>query len=284
MLTHLSGIILGFIVPLVIWLINKDKADKGLLNDQAKEALNFQITIADRATSIGMVLTIILIGPLISLAVVGGQRDLQHHRRPEGQRRRGLPLSVRAAADQVTGVSAADGPAWAIGWLVPRARAHIIVGAGRFRRETDDGRQQPANPATGPGRTPLGRRRAARGTGRGRADPLVRRRRRSMAAFGVWMLVRDKSAFAAAHAKEAANFNLSMFLYACAAGVVGIVLVGATVLTLGLGALVTIPAGILLLCVIAAIALMWLVCSFIAAFKAWDGKPYRYPLTIRLLG
>ena len=22
----------------------------------------------------------------------------------------------------------------------------------------------------------------------------------------------------------------------------------------------------------------------IAAFKAWDGKPYRYPLTIRLLG
>ena len=40
----------------------------------------------------------------------------------------------------------------------------------------------------------------------------------------------------------------------------------------------------MLLCVIAAIALMWLVCSIIAAFKAWDGKAYRYPLTIRLLG
>lgn len=106
----------------------------------------------------------------------------------------------------------------------------------------------------------------------------------AVAAFVVWMLVRDKSAFASEHAKEAANFNLSMFLYACAAGVVGIVLVGATVLTLGIGALVTIPAGILLLCVIAAIALMWLVCSIVAAFKAWDGKPYRYPLTIRLLG
>ena len=39
MLTHLSGIILSFIVPLVIWLTNKDKADKGWLNDQAKEAL-----------------------------------------------------------------------------------------------------------------------------------------------------------------------------------------------------------------------------------------------------
>ena len=106
----------------------------------------------------------------------------------------------------------------------------------------------------------------------------------AIAAFVVWMLVRDKSAFASEHAKEAANFNLSMFLYACAAGAIGIVLVGATVLTLGIGALVTIPAGIVLLCVIAAIALMWLVCSIIAAFKAWDGKPYRYPLTIRLLG
>ena len=106
----------------------------------------------------------------------------------------------------------------------------------------------------------------------------------AVAAFVVWMLVRDKSAFASEHAKEAANFNLSMFLYACAAGAIGIVLVGATVLTLGIGALVTIPAGIVLLCVIAAIALMWLVCSLVAAFKAWDGKPYRYPLTIRLLG
>jgi uncharacterized Tic20 family protein len=106
----------------------------------------------------------------------------------------------------------------------------------------------------------------------------------TLAALAVWMLVRDKSAFATAHAREAANFNLSMFLYACAAGLVGIVLVGATVLTLGIGALVTVPAGILLLCVVAAIALMWLVCSLVAAFKAWDGKPYRYPLTIRMLG
>jgi uncharacterized Tic20 family protein len=106
----------------------------------------------------------------------------------------------------------------------------------------------------------------------------------TVAALAVWMLVRDKSAFASAHAREAANFNLSMFLYASLAGLFGIVLVGATVLTLGLGALVTVPAGIVLLCAIAAIALMWLVCSIIAAVKAWDGKPYRYPLTMRLLG
>ena len=67
MLTHLSGIILGFIVPLIIWLINKDRSDKAFLNDQSKEALNFQITILIGYIA-GTVLTIILIGPLISFA------------------------------------------------------------------------------------------------------------------------------------------------------------------------------------------------------------------------
>lgn len=64
MLTHLSGIILSFIVPLVIWLINKDKADKGFLTDQAREALNFQITIAI-AWFIAIVLSALLIGFLL---------------------------------------------------------------------------------------------------------------------------------------------------------------------------------------------------------------------------
>ena len=67
LITHLSGILLGFIVPLVIWLVNKDKADKGFLNDQAKEALNFQITLLI-VYVIGIVLTVILIGALINLA------------------------------------------------------------------------------------------------------------------------------------------------------------------------------------------------------------------------
>ena len=66
MLTHLSGIILGFIVPLIIWLINKDKADKGWLNDQAKEALNFQITLLIIYVA-GIILSVILIGALINL-------------------------------------------------------------------------------------------------------------------------------------------------------------------------------------------------------------------------
>lgn len=67
MITHLSGIVLGFIMPLVIWLVNKDKADKGFLTDQAKEALNFQITLLI-VYVVGIILTAILIGALINFA------------------------------------------------------------------------------------------------------------------------------------------------------------------------------------------------------------------------
>ncbi len=66
LITHLSGIILGFIVPLIIWLINKDQADKAFINDQSKEALNFQLTLLI-VYVIGVVLSIILIGALINL-------------------------------------------------------------------------------------------------------------------------------------------------------------------------------------------------------------------------
>lgn len=67
MLAHLLGILTGFVGPLVIWLINKDKPDAAFVNDQAKEALNFQITIAI-AYLAGMILSIILIGIFICMA------------------------------------------------------------------------------------------------------------------------------------------------------------------------------------------------------------------------
>ena len=54
-------------------------------------------------------------------------------------------------------------------------------------------------------------------------------------------------------------------------------------LTLGLGIILTGPAGIVLMLAIMAIGLLWLVCSVIAIFKAYNGEVYRYPLTIRLL-
>lgn len=99
----------------------------------------------------------------------------------------------------------------------------------------------------------------------------------------VYLAKRDDSPFAAQHAREAFNFNLSMFIYTLVACAIGIALVGATVLTLGLGLLLTLPAGIALLLAIAVVAVVWLVCSVIAAIKAWNGEPYRYPFTIRLL-
>ena len=90
----------------------------------------------------------------------------------------------------------------------------------------------------------------------------------AIAALIVWMLVRDKSAFASEHAKEAVNFNLSMFIYAALLTVL-------VIFTLGIGIIVALPMwGIL--------ALLWIVCTLVAAFKAYDGQPYRYPVTIRL--
>lgn len=46
MITHLSGIVLGFILPLIFWLMNKDDPAKSYITGEAKEALNFQITVA----------------------------------------------------------------------------------------------------------------------------------------------------------------------------------------------------------------------------------------------
>ena len=105
----------------------------------------------------------------------------------------------------------------------------------------------------------------------------------ALAALAIWIYQRDRSAFVAEHAKEALNFNLSMFIYACAAGLIALLLLGATVLTLGIGIIFTGPAGLLLAVVAFAIAVMWLVCSVIAAFKAYNGEMYRYPLTLRLV-
>jgi len=90
----------------------------------------------------------------------------------------------------------------------------------------------------------------------------------ALAALAIWMLVRDKSAFASEHAKEAVNFNLSMFIYAALLTVL-------VIFTVGIGLIVALPMwGIL--------ALVWIACTLIASFKAYDGQVYRYPLTLRL--
>lgn len=43
MLAHLLGAFMGFVGPLIIWLTKKDES--AFVDDQGKEALNFQLTL-----------------------------------------------------------------------------------------------------------------------------------------------------------------------------------------------------------------------------------------------
>lgn len=67
MLCHLLAIFTGFLGPLIIWLIKKD--DSPFVDDQGKEALNFQISVLIAMIVSGL-LTFICIGFVMMLAVV----------------------------------------------------------------------------------------------------------------------------------------------------------------------------------------------------------------------
>ena len=85
----------------------------------------------------------------------------------------------------------------------------------------------------------------------------------------VWLVKRDTLPFAADQAKEALNFNITVVL-------VGIGLVILTLVTFGIGALLTVPLGL-------ALFVGWLVLTIIASINANNGVRYRYPLTLRLV-
>lgn len=78
MLAHLGGILFGFLAPLVVWLVYKEKSR--FVEEQAKEALNFQITLLG-AWIVCFILSFVLIGfilmPLVWIAslvfsIIGG--------------------------------------------------------------------------------------------------------------------------------------------------------------------------------------------------------------------
>ncbi len=73
MLAHLLPILTGFLGPLVIWLVKKDDSQACFVTAQAKESLNFQITVAI-ALLASVILTFVVIGgvlmPIIILANV----------------------------------------------------------------------------------------------------------------------------------------------------------------------------------------------------------------------
>ncbi len=85
----------------------------------------------------------------------------------------------------------------------------------------------------------------------------------------IWLVKKDTHAFAADQAKEALNFNITLLL-------VGLLLGLVTVVTFGIGALLTVPLGLLL-------GVAWLVLTIMAGIKANEGTAYRYPFTLRLV-
>ena len=86
----------------------------------------------------------------------------------------------------------------------------------------------------------------------------------------IYLVKKNEDPYVTEHAREALNFNLSVFLYliVCA--------FAAVILTLVL-------IGILLFPVLFAIAIAWIVLTIVAAVKANNGEVYRYPLTIRFV-
>jgi len=64
-LAHAGGILFGFLAPLVIWLIQKEKS--AFVEDQAKEALNFQILVTIAYVA-GSVLSFLIIPILLIVA------------------------------------------------------------------------------------------------------------------------------------------------------------------------------------------------------------------------
>lgn len=65
-ITHLGGMLFSFVPALIVWLLNKDENE--YLAAQAKEALNFQITVL-LAQFLAGVLIVILVGFLL-LAII----------------------------------------------------------------------------------------------------------------------------------------------------------------------------------------------------------------------
>jgi len=85
----------------------------------------------------------------------------------------------------------------------------------------------------------------------------------------IWLMKRDTMPFVGDQAKEALNFNITVAIIFFALFVL-------TLVTLGIGALLTVPLMIL-------VGIAWLVFTIIAAMKANNGERYRYPLTLRLV-
>ena len=85
----------------------------------------------------------------------------------------------------------------------------------------------------------------------------------------IWLMKKETMPFVADQAKEALNFNITV-------SAIFLILLILTFVTLGIGALLTVPVMLI-------VGLGALVLIVMAAIKANDGIAYRYPLTLRLI-
>lgn len=79
----------------------------------------------------------------------------------------------------------------------------------------------------------------------------------------LWLIKKDTMPFVDHQGKEALNFQLSFLIYGFIASISLFVLIGIVLLPL--------------------VGVVWLIFTIIAAIKANEGTPYRYPMTIRFI-
>jgi uncharacterized Tic20 family protein len=84
-----------------------------------------------------------------------------------------------------------------------------------------------------------------------------------LAPFVIWLLKRDEMPFAARQAKEALNFQITVYLAALVCGILVLVVIGIALL--------------------AALVIVHVVLTIIATMKASEGVAYRYPFNLRLI-
>ncbi len=90
MLCHLLGLLTNFLGPLILWLVKKD--DDAFIDEQGKEALNFQITLmlagivagATSCIGIGLILlpVVVILDLVFSIMACVAASKGQHYRYP----------------------------------------------------------------------------------------------------------------------------------------------------------------------------------------------------------
>ncbi|MGF1617092.1 MAG: DUF4870 domain-containing protein [Acidimicrobiia bacterium] len=86
----------------------------------------------------------------------------------------------------------------------------------------------------------------------------------------VWLAKKDSDPYVAAHSVHALNFNISVLIYVIVGSVALFII---SIVTLGIGFLLAIPAVIIAL-------VIWLVLVIQGGLAASRGEQFRYPLTI----